>query len=446
MVSYEFRRRIRNQIRIVKKQIEENLQHSMITSMTEEKGVTRDSSRPRSPTRKISASSPVKKSTPRMDQNFSTTSTSSSTTRQSSTVQRTFTRDESMEKRSVSPAKISKTTTVTSTTSNRGQKPPKEDAPKDDKPIWTQKNILKKASENTRTATVKKVVDQSAFSRPKTTTTTSTPSSQPKDTRVTDCCVTSSYGIGPTDDNGRPIFGLRALKTKKKENPNATVTGTIVQETYYSENGGPATGERTVTMYSNDENQLKDFNGKRVMEKSIDRENSARNIVTVTKSQKIVEGQVEPLMTTTMSTNNNSLNRRGSVKEMSEKFIQKESEATKVNGSSSSAYPKAGLILRTQSTRSRSTDDDENNVEIRSKSGRTVTRKTTTEKYDVDEGSDDDDEDQKAGQRSSSTRTTTTTTRSFLNSAGEKVTDVNDVLDRMRNADNGGWRSVFVLF
>lgn len=28
---------------------------------------------------------------------------------------------------------------------------------------------------------------------------------------VTDL-ITSSYGVGPTDDNGRPLFGLRALR------------------------------------------------------------------------------------------------------------------------------------------------------------------------------------------------------------------------------------------
>lgn len=40
--------------------------------------------------------------------------------------------------------------------------------------------------------------------------------------------------------------------------------------------------------------------------------------------------------------------RRGSVKELSEKFIQKEADK-----SASSSYPKAGLILRTRDQRSR---------------------------------------------------------------------------------------------
>lgn len=36
---------------------------------------------------------------------------------------------------------------------------------------------------------------------------------------VTDL-ITSSYGVGPTDDNGRPLFGLRALR---KNNANQSV-------------------------------------------------------------------------------------------------------------------------------------------------------------------------------------------------------------------------------
>lgn len=465
VASYEFRRRIRNQIRIVKKQIEEKLQQAMVTeeeedgqeTVTTTTTTTRKESR--SPVRKISASSPVRKSS-RTEQQMST---SSSSTRQSS-VQRTITRDETVEQRSSSPAKMgnkTKVTTVTTTTTN-GRGPKTNGQPQDEKPIWAQKNILKKASENTRTITstsngnTRKVVDQKPFSRPKTSAPVS---GQPKESQVTDCCVTSSYGIGPTDDNGKPIFGLRALKKKANntsQDGTTTVTGTIVQESYYSENGGPATGQRTVTMYSNDEDQLKGFNGKRVKDTSIERENSTNTrksnnntnnnkIVTVTKTQRMVAGEVEPLITTTTSSThkNNTITRRGSVKEMSEKFIQKESEAaTKVNGSSS--YPKAGLILRTQSTRSRSsTDGDEAAVEMRSKSGRTVTRTRTTEKYNSNVGASDqdmeDEEEDNNHTRSSSTRTTTTT-RSFLNSGGEKVTNVDDVLDRMRNADNGGWK------
>lgn len=45
---------------------------------------------------------------------------------------------------------------------------------------------------------------------------------------VTDL-ITSSYGVGPTDDNGRPLFGLRALR---KTNTNQQINGKcLIDET-----------------------------------------------------------------------------------------------------------------------------------------------------------------------------------------------------------------------
>jgi hypothetical protein len=32
--------------------------------------------------------------------------------------------------------------------------------------------------------------------------------------------VTSSYGVGPTDENGRPLFGLSALRRRQSTNSN----------------------------------------------------------------------------------------------------------------------------------------------------------------------------------------------------------------------------------
>lgn len=86
---------------------------------------------------------------------------------------------------------------------------------------------------------------------------------------------------------------------------------------------------------------------------------------------------------------------------MSEKFIKKESSTTTTTSNQSSSYPKAGLIYRAQSHSSRgstpadseSVDFDSNDIEVKKSS------------------------------------------RSFLNSES-KVTGVQDVLERMRNADN----------
>lgn len=361
----------------------------------------------------------------------STTTTSSSTFQKSSQLERKTTREEILSdrrSRSPSPRITSKTRMTTKVVTEKVDGKPLnkiKDQPKEDKPIWAQKNILKKASENSRTFTsTRKIVDTKAAPKPK-------PTESKGDSKPTDC-ITSSYGIGPTDDDGRPIFGLRALKKKKPEG-NTKVTGTIIQESYYSENGAAPTGQRTVTVYSNDENELRKIDSKRtpnsIRDKLMERENSRKSMISRTRTERIdTEEELEPVVTTTTT----KTIRRGSVKEMSEKFIRNESEINKTNGQ---VYPKAGLILRTQNSsrsstpndmssfQSGSVDFDEN--DICTKSGRTLNSRTIT--------NDEDDDDCVSTKRT----TTTTTTRSFLNSAGEKVTGVQDVIERMKNADNG---------
>lgn len=39
-------------------------------------------------------------------------------------------------------------------------------------------------------------------------------SSNSRESKTETDCITSSYGVGPTDSNGLPLFGLRALKKK----------------------------------------------------------------------------------------------------------------------------------------------------------------------------------------------------------------------------------------
>jgi hypothetical protein len=36
--------------------------------------------------------------------------------------------------------------------------------------------------------------------------------------------VTSSYGVGPTDENGRPLFGLSALRRRQSTNNNIQIS------------------------------------------------------------------------------------------------------------------------------------------------------------------------------------------------------------------------------
>lgn len=80
-----------------------------------------------------------------------------------------------------------------------------------DKPIWAKQNILRKADPHTRTVTKTKVTK---------TTTTSAPKTMKTEKTERNDSITSSYGIGPTDDDGNPIFGLRALRRKTSEQGN----------------------------------------------------------------------------------------------------------------------------------------------------------------------------------------------------------------------------------
>lgn len=86
-----------------------------------------------------------------------------------------------------------------------------------DGPIWVRQNILRKVNSNdTPTRTFKSTRTEVGPTKTvKTTTTTKTTSDggQQKHTEVD--VITSSYGIGPTDADGKPLFGIRALKYKK---------------------------------------------------------------------------------------------------------------------------------------------------------------------------------------------------------------------------------------
>lgn len=78
------------------------------------------------------------------------------------------------------------------------------------KPEWATTNILRKTSE-TRSFTSKKVEGKKTVKR------SQSPSKVVK--KPLDV-ITSSYGVGPTDDNGRPMFGLKALRKHSGSNQN----------------------------------------------------------------------------------------------------------------------------------------------------------------------------------------------------------------------------------
>ena len=225
---------------------------------------------------------------------------------------------------------------------------------KDEKPVWATGNVLKRASETSRTLKTSSTVTK-------------------KSENVTDS-ITSSYGVGPTDENGLPLFGIRALK--KKPESSTTVTGTIVTETLYSENGAPMTGERHTTTYTSDGKDLTEFESSQrkkslseVREKLLERENSRKGGYSVTtKTEKIGDSAIlDPT-----KPSNAKVVRKGSVKELTEKFVQKECQSH--CATTDKSYPKAGLILRTTksssrastpgSLRSGSVDMEETDIEI----------------------------------------------------------------------------------
>ncbi|KAL5278595.1 SMTN family protein [Megaselia abdita] len=200
--GYEQRRRIRAQIRIVKKKIEDR-KASAVSPNRKLKSVTstttttskKMSSNDKSPEgfARTSTVTTIKKQTG--DKGEEKTITSTTTKRLTDSDMKALTTKKRNEATSISTTK--KTTS--------------------DGPIWVRQNILRKANTNdTPTRTFKTTKTEVGPSRTvKTTTTTKTTSGggQQKHTEVD--VITSSYGIGPTDDDGKPLFGIRALKYKK---------------------------------------------------------------------------------------------------------------------------------------------------------------------------------------------------------------------------------------
>ncbi|KAF5290833.1 hypothetical protein FQA39_LY14595 [Lamprigera yunnana] len=367
--NYEQRRRIRSQIRIVKQLIIEDKLPTVITKKTP----------------KDDRSKPNKRVT-----NEETTYTYTDRRRSSETKVSTETRVNRK-----SPEK-----TVFKTDLRKVE--PISKKLTEEKPSWVTQRSLKKPGD---------------APKPKHSSTTAkrndcrtSPSKEPKPTDA----ITSSYGVGPTDENGSPLFGLRALRAQTTTG-KTKVQGTVIKSHYYSENGHDPIGEVSVTKYSTDP---KDFEG------VVDETNGLVSVTTTQKfgnkgtpSYKAIEdredyeeGVKEERISRKSSST--SVTRRGSVKQMSKKFIDNAVETSKNERQSS--YPKAGLILRTSSfkkekNRSSSRESSPDN-EV---STTTTTVRRTTTSGTTREGRSD----------------------TFLNNQ-TRVTSVQDVMTRMRNADN----------
>ncbi|KAK9752686.1 Smoothelin cytoskeleton protein [Popillia japonica] len=402
IVGYDIRRRIRAQIRLIKRAIEDNTLETLIVS------------RRRSPIKEITSTRIEKRETSDYQTSYqrkTSASEFSTNTKSPSPVrsQREPSPKKPQDRKSRTPERdvVRSTTTTSTRIFQTDLKKPKTvtKTVTEEKPEWVTQRTLRKVSE---TAPIKKTVTS--------TTTTTTHKSSTKKQPTDD--ITSSYGVGPTDENGTPLFGLKALRAQNKSE-KTKVQGTVIRSQFYSENGEEPEGEISVTKFSTDP-------------KDLGRENviADKGVASVTTTQKFGYKGTPSLKTITNKSKKTSSNedaeyktssvkvskiaRKGSVKEISQKFLDNAVESLKSERQSS--YPKAGLILRTSSFK----DSPSNGVDLnRSREGspdaQEIHEKVVT-----------------------SVRETTSTTSggkksdTFLSNKS-KVTGVHDVLSRMKN-------------
>ncbi|KAL0882785.1 hypothetical protein ABMA27_016333 [Loxostege sticticalis] len=114
----------------------------------------------------------------------------------------------------------------------------------EEKPSWVTNRNLKKITSETRTFSSKKIENEKPKYR--------APSPSKVISKPIDV-ITSSYGPGPLDSDGKPLFGIKALRNGAT---NFQVKGTVIRQEYHSRNGGEPTGSVSVTAYSNSPEEL----------------------------------------------------------------------------------------------------------------------------------------------------------------------------------------------
>lgn len=231
-MGYELRRKIRTQIRLVKRLITEGTLEEYISKQTTRRGSSPFKSTKFEKNEYIQMTSserkPSAKHTDLVDGSSSIETTTdyrssySINERKSST---TSTRSSlSPERRKTPTGKSTTTTTVenipggtrttTTKTTEKSFVTLKKAAPttktpvEDNQPEWVRQRNLRNSKESA-TITTKKTTSTSC------TTSKKERSSPVKEVKGTDL-ITSSYGVGPTDENGTPLFGLRALRAQNK--------------------------------------------------------------------------------------------------------------------------------------------------------------------------------------------------------------------------------------
>ncbi|XP_052753365.1 microtubule-associated protein futsch isoform X2 [Galleria mellonella] len=355
----------------------------------------------------------------------------------------------------------------------------------EEKPSWVTNRNLKKVTE-TRTYGTKKLEPEKPKYR--------APSPSKVISKPTDV-ITSSYGPGPLDANGKPLFGIKALRNGAT---NYQVKGTVIRQEFHSRNGGEPEGTVSVTAYSNEPEELE-----RLLQAQGERPSRMHGLAAITTTKKFggdtgttmreahtkeeraaleqfthsdrrVTNKVENVMSGSFDKRENSFAeskkiedrsedrwkrtedrqqktqekqersndrrqrierredkktvRQSSVKSLTEKYIKSASETNK---SERVSYPKAGLILRTATMKDSFSSDSSAHAGL----ARTDSDHSLASVEDVVTTSTTERGDGR-------TVTTTTTTRrshhgqekSFLDSS-TKVTGVQDILTRMKNAD-----------
>ncbi|KAL3274697.1 hypothetical protein HHI36_016074 [Cryptolaemus montrouzieri] len=276
-------------------------------------------------------------------------------------------------------------------------------------PEWvSQRNLKKVNTTEGRTATISSSCTTSVK---KQTTRSSSPTKEV--VKSTDI-ITSSYGVGPTDENGTPLFGLRALRAQKKAE-NTKVQGTVISSQYYSETGKEPIGQISVTKYSSNPRDLEpngDFS-------------NDDGILSITTTQKFGFDDAPSLDELTNSgeeicdiktgkrksaSKSSTVVRRNSVKALTQKFVENAAEESRNERQSS--YPKAGLILRSSSF------------------------KNDTAAYETDEinTKSTDERLEESISMTTSSNTKYLSSGTFLRNKS-KVTGVQDVITRMKAED-----------
>lgn len=239
IVGYDIRKRIRTQIRLIKRAVEENTFETLVVghrkspakeSYDKRQSVDKDGQILQ--TRRYSTTSDKRKQT---EEYVSQRETKEISEYQSSYRRKTSS-EYSVKNKSPSPIRDRRREPSPKKLKDQSHSPERRSLGTDEVETKTTTKIFrtdaKKLGKTTANdkpewmtqKTLRKVSDSGApVKRTTTTTTTTSTTTQKLRTRkeeedgkqVTDV-ITSSYGVGPTDENGTPLFGLKALRAQNK--------------------------------------------------------------------------------------------------------------------------------------------------------------------------------------------------------------------------------------